>query len=151
MFRGVTSINVDDKGRVAMPTRYRDPLRLHAQSQLVVTIDTEERCLLIYPMPEWEEIEQKVEALPSFNRAARRVQRLLIGHATEANLDSHGRILLPQPLREYAQLEKVVVLVGQGKKFELWDEKHWNSQRDSWLEAQAEEEDVPVDLKMLSL
>ena len=151
MFRGVTSINVDDKGRVAMPTRYRDPLRLHAENQLVVTIDTEERCLLIYPMPEWEEIEQKVEALPSFNRAARRVQRLLIGHATEANLDSHGRILLPQPLREYAQLEKVVVLVGQGKKFELWDEKHWNSQRDCWLEAQAEEEDVPVDLKMLSL
>ena len=76
MFRGVNNINLDAKGRLAIPTRYRDYLTHHCNGEMVVTIDTEERCLLIYPQPEWEDIQRKVESLPSFNRAARRVQRL---------------------------------------------------------------------------
>ena len=152
MFRGINNINLDDKGRMAMPTRHRELLCLSGAKEVVITIDTEEKCLLLYPLNEWEVIERKIEQLPSFNRAARRVQRLLIGHATEVTLDSQGRLLLPQPLRDYAQLNKHVVLVGQGKKFEIWDEQHWTNQRETWLNA---EEDVlsalPSDLQELSL
>jgi MraZ protein len=138
MFRGVNNLTVDAKGRMAVPTKYRD--RIHAQShgQLVLTIDTEERCLLLYPLPTWEDIERKLDALPSFNKAARRVQRLLIGHATEVEMDSHGRLLLPPPLREFAGMDKKVVLIGQGKKFEVWDEQSWNDRRESWLEEENE-------------
>ena len=122
MFRGVTNINLDAKGRMAMPTRYRERLAEHCAGQMVVTIDTEEHCLLIYPIDEWEVIQRKIEALPSFNPAARRIQRLLIGHATDIDIDGSGRLLLTQPLRDYAQLDKKAVLLGQGKKFELWSE-----------------------------
>ncbi len=150
MFRGVSAINLDAKGRLAIPTRYRDRLAEHCDRQIVVTIDTDERCLLIYPLPQWEDIERKVEALPSFNPAARRVQRLLIGHATDIVMDGSGRILLPIPLREYARLEKKVVMLGQGGKLELWSEAYWLERRESWLEDQAELE-IPAELRSLSL
>lgn len=151
MFRGVNGINLDAKGRMTMPTRYRDRLIEEAQSRIVMTIDTEERCLLLYPMPEWEEIERKLAALPSFNSAARRIQRLLIGHATEAELDSNGRVLLPPLLREYAGLTKKVMLVGQGKKFEIWDEELWQERRNQWLDEECNESGLPEDVKTLSL
>jgi MraZ protein len=148
VFRGINAINLDPKGRLAMPTRYRDRL----QGQLVVTIDTESPCLLLYPMTEWEVIEQKIEALPSFNRVTRRIQRLLIGHATEVELDSHGRLLVPPPLRDYAKLEKSLMLVGQGKKFEIWSEQQWQSSRDSWLaEEAARDDELPSELQSLAL
>src|SRR3989338_5462927 len=131
MFRGINHINLDAKGRMAMPTRYRDRLQVDCNGQLIATIDPEAPCLLLYPFPEWEVIEQKIQALPSFNKATRRIQRLLIGHATELEIDNQGRILLPQSLREYAKLNKSIVLVGQGKKFELWDETLWHKQRDT--------------------
>lgn len=150
MFRGVNNVNVDAKGRIAIPTRFRDTLQNHCQGDMVVTIDTEEKCLLIYPTPDWEEIQRKVEALPSFNVAARRVQRLLIGHATDIQMDTSGRILVTPPLREYAQLEKRGVLLGQGKKLELWSESAWIERRDSWLLDQSSL-DVPEELKSLSL
>lgn len=152
MFRGVNELNLDSKGRMAMPSRYREELQSEADNQLVMTIDTEERCLLIYPLPEWEKIEKEVGALPSFNKAARRVQRLLIGHATEMNLDSHGRFLVPTPLRDYAQLDKRVILIGQGKKFELWSESHWSSSREQWLKEETKgEDDLPPSLLSISL
>ena len=121
-----------------MPTRYRTALQEHAANQLVATIDTEERCLLLYPLPDWELIQQKIEALPSFNRSTRRIQRLLIGHASDLTMDANGRILLPQELKEYAVINKKIVLVGQGKKFEIWAEENWLQQRDSWLEQGAD-------------
>ena len=150
MFRGVSNINLDVKGRLAIPTRYRELLANHCNGEMVVTIDTEEKCLLIYPRPEWEDIQRKVEALPSFNVAARRVQRLLIGHATDIPMDASARILLTQPLREYAQLEKKAVLLGQGNKLELWSEDIWISRRDAWLEDQSGL-DIPEELQTLSL
>ena len=152
MFRGVNSIHLDDKGRMAIPTRYRYRLQNEAKSQLILTIDTEERCLLLYPLPEWEAIEKKIEALPSFNRAARRIQRLLLGHATEVELDSHGRILVSNPLREYANLQKNIVLVGQGKKFEIWDESGWGETRSHWIKEGLEATGpLPPELEALSL
>lgn len=134
MFRGVNPINLDAKGRMAVPARYRDMIASHCGNQMVATIDTDSRCLLLYPLPEWEEIQAQIEALPSFNKVARRIQRLLIGHATDLELDANGRLLLPTSLREYAGLDKKIVLLGQGRKFEIWDEAQWNATRDQYLE-----------------
>lgn len=152
MFRGINVINLDAKGRLGIPTRYRTLLQEEANGRLVITIDTEEHCLLLYPLPAWKEIEQKIESLPSFNRVTRRIQRLLIGHATELELDSSGRILLPSLLRDYAKLDKRVMLIGQGKKFEIWDEAKWNSGRGTWLaEGLREDSGLPEQLLDLSL
>jgi MraZ protein len=151
VFRGVNNINLDAKGRMAVPTRYRERLSEHCGGQMVVTIDTEEHCLLIYPLQEWEEIQQKIEALPSFNPAARRIQRLLIGHATDVEVDGSGRLLLTQPLREYARLDKKAVLLGQGKKFELWSEELWMQRRDAYIEDMGATEALPDELQSLSL
>ena len=137
-FRGVSNLSLDAKGRVVLPARYRERLLDICHSEMIVTIDTEQPCLLIYPLPEWELIEEKIEALPSFNPTTRRIQRLLIGHATEVEVDGNGRMLLSNPLREYAQLGKKVVLIGQGKKFELWDEGIWSQRMESWLSEPAD-------------
>lgn len=152
MYRGLHSINIDAKGRITMPTRYREQLQDESQNRIVLTIDTEDKCLLLYPLLAWEEIETKLASLPSFNAAARRIQRLLIGHATESELDSQGRLLLPPLLREYAKLDKQIMLVGQGKKFEIWDEAFWNTRRDEWLETEiAEDSLLPEEVKLISL
>lgn len=152
MFRGVNTLTLDTKGRMALPTRYRERVLDLSQGKLVVTIDTDERCLLLYTLPDWEQIERKLDGLPSFNAQARRIQRLLMGHATDVEMDGNGRILLPPPLREYAALDKHVVLIGQGKKFELWDEQLWNSRRDQWLAQETGEgEPLPAELLSLSL
>jgi len=151
MFRGLHTINLDAKGRLAIPTKYREPLAELCGAHLVATIDTEERCLLIYPVNEWEIIQEKIEKLPTFNPAARRIQRLLIGHATDLELDGSGRVLLPQPLREYAGLEKESVLVGQGKKLELWSKAQWESRRDDYLDMVSQPDQLPDELQSLSL
>ena len=152
LFRGVHALNLDAKGRMAMPTRYRERLRDRSNGKLVVTIDTEERCLVAYPKPEWEDIERKLDALPTFNRQAVRVKRLLMGHAADVEMDGHGRLLLPPPLREFAGLDKRLVFVGQGKKFELWDDAHWTERREQWLkEETAGFEELPAELQSLSL
>ncbi len=152
MFRGIHSINLDSKGRLAVPKRFREELHELCDSKLVATIDTEAACLLIYPLPEWESIEIKLQKLPSFNKAARRIQRLLIGHATELEMDGQGRVLLPGLLRDYARLDKRMIWLGQGKKFELWDEQQWHSGREQWLAEEANNSDaLPDEVKALSL
>lgn len=150
MFRGVNALNLDNKGRLAIPTRYRDELARLANSRMVITVDRD-HSLLLYPLPEWEEIERKLVKLPSFNVQARRLQRLLIGHATEVELDGNGRILLPPLLREFASLDKAVVMIGQGNKFEIWDEAKWNTRRAEWLTAAEAEGELPDELGSLSL
>jgi MraZ protein len=152
MFRGVNPLSLDSKGRLAVPTRYRETLARHCNGQLVMTVDRD-HCLLLYPLPDWEEIERKLVKLPSFNKQARRLQRLLIGHATEVELDASGRILVPPPLREFASLDKSVVMIGQGNKFEIWDETAWNARRAEWLtqEEQSDDGDLAAGLENLSL
>ncbi|MBA2653971.1 MAG: division/cell wall cluster transcriptional repressor MraZ [Gammaproteobacteria bacterium] len=151
MFRGINAVNLDSKGRMSIPTRYRPQLE-EVKSQLVITIDTEDACLLLYPLNEWEMLENKLERLPSFNRWARRVQRLLIGHATEVELDTNGRILVPALLRDYAELEKEVILVGQGRKFEIWAEPLWTKSRENWIASDLEDDkDFPAELLNLSI
>lgn len=152
MFRGITALSLDTKGRMTLPTRHRETVHTESDNKVIVTIDIESKCLLIYLLADWEQIEKKLAALPSFNKAARRIQRLLIGHATEVELDAQGRVSLPAPLREYADLEKKAVLVGQGNKFELWSDEVWQRSRDQWLaEVEQDEDALPEDVMALSL
>jgi MraZ protein len=150
MFRGVNALQLDSKGRLAVPMRYREALMRQCGGQMVMTVDRDQ-CLLLYPLPDWEEIERKLVKLPSFNKQARRLQRLLMGHATECELDGNGRILVPPPLREFAGLNKAVVLIGQGNKFELWSEEAWNVRRAEWLAQGPDDGQLPADLESLSL
>lgn len=150
MFRGVNQINLDVKGRMAIPARYREMISVQCDGHLVLTIDTEERCLLLYPIDEWAIIEEKINALPSLNSVTRRLQRLIIGHASDLDMDSHGRVLIPALLRDYAGLSKKTILLGQGRKFEIWDEDNWNATRDRYLQ-EVEAEQLPDALLNLSL
>ena len=137
MFRGATKVTLDAKGRLAIPTRYRDRILSRSNGELVVTVDRD-YCLLIYPHPDWEEIERKLIRLPTMNKQARRLQRLMVGYATEMELDGNGRILISKELREFANLDRQAILLGQGKKFELWNDKSWSDKRDSWLNMEDE-------------
>ncbi|MGL5154851.1 MAG: division/cell wall cluster transcriptional repressor MraZ, partial [Aeromonas veronii] len=122
MLRGAHAITLDPKGRLTLPTKYRDWLREESEGQLICTIDITHPCLLLYPLSEWEEIEKKLKALSTMDPLERRLQRLLLGHASECELDGNGRFLLPAPLRQHAKLDKQVMLVGQLNKFEIWSD-----------------------------
>ncbi len=136
---------------MAMPARYRERLLEACGGRLVVTVDRD-HCLLVYPLPEWEVIEEKIIALPTFNKQARLLQRLLIGYATELEMDAQGRVLLPAVLRDYAGLQKKAILIGQGKKLEIWDEDTWNESQQEWLAAvQDDDGELPAALEELSL
>ena len=133
-----------------MPTRYRERLFERCEGKLVITVDRDQ-CLLLYPLPDWEEIERKLMRLPTLNEQARRLQRLMVGHASDVELDGHGRVLLPPKLREFAQLERNAILIGQGTRFELWDEQRWDERRDQWLNGEESSVSLPAELSSLSL
>ena len=143
MFRGINPLSLDGKGRLSLPAKYRQHLLDEGDGQLVLTIDRD-RCLLLYPLPVWEEIERKLIQLSSTNSRARALKRLLLGHAEDCCLDASGRILLPAPLREFANLEKRVVLVGQGNKFEIWSEQGWYAWRESLLAEDQDQHGEPL-------
>ena len=121
MFRGEFSLSMDAKGRLAVPTRYRERLVESCGGKLVVTISLMDRCLTVYPFPDWQRREDEIKALPALDPQVRAISHLLIGHATECDLDGHGRMLLPQSLRDFASLDKRVHMVGQVRRFELWN------------------------------
>jgi MraZ protein len=150
MFRGATKVTLDDKGRMVMPTRYRASIHERAQSKLIVTVDRDQ-CLLIYPLPDWEQTELKLMSLPSLHPKARWLQRLMVGHATDLELDGHGRFLVPPELREIAGLQRLGMLIGQGNRFELWDEARWGEQCGLWLKSEAGATDLPSLLDSLAL
>ncbi len=135
MFKGISNLNIDTKGRASMPQRYRNVFCIKNKCKLVITAD-KDKCLLIYTQNNWNIIEKKLSNLPSYNNEARFIQRLVIGHATESEIDSQGRFLIPNPLREYAGIQKKIILLGQGSKFELWSENIWNKKMKSWLESE---------------
>ena len=132
MFRGIHSATLDAKGRMALSARNREAVHLASAGKVVVTIDMRESCLLLYPLSEWEAVQAKLERLPNINSQARLLQRLLIGHAADLELDAAGRLLLPAMLRDYACLDKKLVLVGQGNKIEIWSADHWQQQLEHW-------------------
>ena len=150
MFQGINDLNLDAKGRMSLPARYRESIQESCKGSLVITADVD-RCLLIYPLPEWEFIQQKLMRLPSINKQVRRLQRLLLGHATECDVDGNNRILLPPPLRNFANLTKCSVLIGQGNKFELWDKENWEEIREQWIKEENKLSDISKVLETLSI
>ncbi|HXF08663.1 MAG TPA: division/cell wall cluster transcriptional repressor MraZ [Candidatus Acidoferrales bacterium] len=132
MFRGASQIAIDGKGRMAIPARYRDPLVAACDGQMVVTVDPDE-CLLVYPLPAWEAVERELVSLANLDRRARQLQRILMGYATEMAMDGQGRLQLTPLLRKFAHLESRGMLIGQGNKFELWAEEHWNARQAEWM------------------
>lgn len=149
MFRGLHRLSLDNKGRLSIPAVYRQRLLEASDGRMVLTVDRD-RCLLLYPLNTWEDIERKLIQLSSTNKRARALKRLLLGHAEECCLDAGGRILLPEPLREFASLEKRVVLLGQGNKFEIWNEQGWQAWRDSVLADGDDDGDPMPDLDSLA-
>lgn len=127
MFQGRANLNLDSKGRLAMPAKYRDALTTECAGQLVLTADSP-RYLLIYPKAEWTAMRDELMRRSNANPVVRKLQRLLVGHAQDAEIDAQGRILISPELRTYAGLDKNVTLIGLGKKFELWDETRCNEE-----------------------
>ena len=117
---------------MGLPARHRETVMVVSEGRIVITIDMREACLLLYPLSEWEAVQAKLEGLSNINSQARLLQRLLIGHAADLELDAAGRLLLPAMLRDYACLDKKLVLVGQGNKIEIWSADHWQQQLKYW-------------------
>lgn len=134
MFRGLNKISFDTKGRISIPTKYRQELLKISKKKLICTIDLD-YCLLLYPLPSWLKIEQQIMKLPTLNTTSRKLQRLLVGHATDIEMDKSGRLLIPYELREFSMIKKEAMLIGQGNRFELWDYLRWTKLREKWLKS----------------
>ncbi|MDE0419535.1 MAG: division/cell wall cluster transcriptional repressor MraZ [Gammaproteobacteria bacterium] len=132
MFRGISKASLDDRGRFAMPARFRDGLRARSDSKLVITIDRQDKCLLLYPDNEWLAVEKRLERLSNLNSAVRQLQRMLMGFAIDVELDGNGRVLIPPILRDYAGIDKAVMVMGQSNKLELWSEDVLQAQLVEW-------------------
>jgi MraZ protein len=130
VYFGETAINLDAKGRLAIPIRYRDAIQEQCGSRLVLTYSAfDSGALWLYPEPGWERVRDEVTGLSTFNPGHRSLQRRLVGSATALEPDGAGRIQLPLTLRQVAGLEKRVVLMGMGSRFEIWNEAILNQQR----------------------
>lgn len=138
---------MDAKGRLAIPARFRDELAAECGGRVVVTAHHQEPCLLVYPEPHWQELLPKIEAMPNINRRARQIQRALLGYATTLEIDGNGRILLSSTLRNHAGLEKELMLVGLGRKLEIWSESRWYS----WMGEVSEDDELPEEALSLNL
>lgn len=134
MFEGAAALSLDAKGRLAIPARHREPLLAAAQGSLVLTAHPH-RCLLLYPSPAWQPIRDQILKASSLDQRAASIKRVLVGNARTEELDSAGRILLAPELRDYAQLEKTVWLVGMGSHFEIWSDAGWKRQNDLAVDA----------------
>ena len=129
MFRGANAINLDDKGRIAMPARYRDRLVDECSGSMVLTVDLFDPCLLLFPLPAWEALEATLSKLSNTNRQHRAIKHILLGHASDIEMDiKNGRFIIPPSLRQRVGLEKHIFLVGNGGSFQIWDEQQWNTQ-----------------------
>jgi len=124
VFRGAAKVTLDVKGRMVLPTRVRDTLAKLKEQQLVATVDRDQ-CVLVYPLGDWQKLQDQLMSLPNLNAEARWLQRLMVGYATDLDIDGHGRVLIPGELREFTGLQRDAMLFGQGNHLELWDESAW--------------------------
>jgi len=124
VFRGAAKVTLDVKGRMVLPTRVRDTLAQMGERQLVATVDRDQ-CVLLYPLGDWQRLQDSLLDLPNLNSETRWLQRLMVGYATDLDLDGHGRVLIPGELREFTGLQRDALLLGQGSNLELWDESAW--------------------------
>jgi len=127
VFRGANSINLDSKGRIAVPAKYRPDIAESTESHLIITCDPYDNCLLIFTLEHWQTTEADLQSLSNSKPLHRRLKRIMLSHATEVDMDANGRLLIPGVLRERAKLRKGVMLIGQGKTFQLWDETQWHT------------------------
>ena len=148
MFRGATNLSMDAKGRLAVPAKHRDALLTQSAGNVVLTAHPH-GCLLMYPQPAWEPIQAKMMALSSFDKHSASLQRLLVGYAEDITIDAVGRMLVSPALREFADLEKEVMLVGQGGHFEMWNMTTWRKQLENLMSGDGIE--MPVELEGFSL
>lgn len=123
MFRGRYYHQVDTKGRLSIPSRFRETLSSACDERLIIT--NFDQCLWAYPAAEWAELERKVSALPQFTDEIKAFQRVFISAASECPIDKHGRILIPTTLREYAAIDRDAVIVGMTRRFEIWSRERW--------------------------
>ena len=136
---------------MAIPSRYRERLFARCKGELIAAVDRA-KCLVIYPLPDWEAFEAKIMSLPYFDPEVRILQEVVVGQSGEMTMDTHGRILIPRILREFAKLDRNAMLLGQGKRFELWDEERWIRRRDEWLrKGEGDGGDLPAELRSLTL
>ena len=126
MFRGRSVHTLDAKGRVRIPSRFREILKTQFDDRFIIT--NLDRCLIAYPLREWEKIEEKLGDLSFVRQDVKAFQRFFISGATECNFDKQGRVLIPQTLREHACLERETVLAGMVKSFEIWSKPLWDEE-----------------------
>lgn len=131
MFQGAAALSLDAKGRIAIPSRHRDAL-VPDGAPLVITAHPH-RCLLVYPLAAWEPISQQIAAMPGLDARTATLKRLLVGFAQSEDLDAAGRVLVAPSLRQWAELDKQLWLVGQGSHFELWSDAGWQKQQAAML------------------
>jgi MraZ protein len=127
VFQGASQVNLDAKGRMAVPTRIRDPLTQGGTVKLVLTAHPI-GCLLLYPSPSWEPVRAQVMAFPALDRHLSTWKRIVVGFAEELELDGAGRLLISPELRDFAHITRPVMLVGQGSHYEIWDLESWKLQ-----------------------
>ncbi len=149
MFRGANAITMDDKGRIAIPARYREMLQEDCGGEIVCTIDINQPCILLYPMPEWEVMEDKLRKLSDMNPRERKMKRILLHYMSEAEIDKNGRFMLSSMLREKRELGKQLMLVGQLNRFEIWDKAVWQQQMDEDMDTILND-DSPVSERLQS-
>lgn len=148
MFQGETAISIDDKGRLAIPVAYREPVAQLCANRLVVTYNPYEHgCLWLYPEQAWARVRDQINALPSAKQVHRNLQRKLVGAASPVELDGNGRISLPASMRAAVGIEKKAVLLGMGGKFELWSEQAHLAQIRQVIDEEAVSADM-LDLRL---
>jgi len=150
VFKGGSLVNLDAKGRLGLPTRYREVIADRYEGHLVLTVHSD-GCLLLYPLPEWEAIELKLRSLPNQDPRTRELQRMVMGHASDVEMDASGRILIAPRLREFARLDKRVALAGVGNKFEIWNEQAWDAKCNAWMETKLGADGMPDAFEGLTL
>ncbi|MBP9743368.1 MAG: division/cell wall cluster transcriptional repressor MraZ [Burkholderiales bacterium] len=139
MFGGVTHLNLDPKNRIAIPSRYREVLQNEHANHIIITLESAQ-CLLLYPEKTWGLLREKIQNLPTqAHPLVKSYQRLVLGYAETVEIDKAGRILLPASLKKLAQLDKDIVLVGLGNRFELWDQSKWHAETEKALLASQDE------------
>lgn len=152
MFRGQARTEIDSKHRLQITPHFKKLLSEQAGGDVVMTIDIQERCLLLFPMQAWEQLESSLGNLPDFSPSAKRVQRLMLGYANELEMDRYGRVPMPPMLQEYAGLNEDVVLVGQGGNIEIWGQAQWHLNCDKWLSGdEAETTNGAMDMMPMGL
>ena len=126
MFRGSSFNTIDSKGRIIIPARFRDVIKAGGGDGVIVT--RLDKALFAYTFDQWSKIESKVLAMSETSEYMRRFRRVFIGGASDCNCDKQGRILIPPVLRQYAQFEKEIVLVGQIVHFEIWSKENYEQE-----------------------